>query len=79
MKIFTGVVTSAKLPKTVTVKVERLSVHPQYKKQIKITKTYLCHDEVGVKEGDVVSIKEVRPMSARKRFAIVGKVEEKKA
>ncbi len=72
MKVFTGIVTSAKLPKTVTVKVERLLVHPQYKKQMRMTKKYLCHDEVGVKEEDVVSIKEIRPMSARKRFAVIG-------
>ncbi|OGJ21767.1 MAG: 30S ribosomal protein S17 [Candidatus Pacebacteria bacterium RIFCSPHIGHO2_01_FULL_46_10] len=73
MKIFTGVVTSAKMLKTVTVKVERLFPHPKYGKRIKVTKKFLCHDEVGVKEGDVVTIQETRPLSARKRFKVVKK------
>jgi len=73
MKIFTGIVTSAKLKKTVTVRVERLLQHPKYKKLIKVTKKFLAHDEFGVKEGDTVSIQETRPMSARKRFKVVEK------
>lgn len=73
MKIFTGIVTSAKLQKTVTVKVERLLQHPKYKKLIKVTKKFLVHDDLGVKEGDTVSIQETRPMSARKHFKIVEK------
>lgn len=73
MKVFEGIVVSAKLPKTVTVLVERYLVHPMYQKRIRRTDKYLCHDEVGVKEGELVSIKECRPMSARKRFVVVGK------
>ena len=76
MKIFTGVVISAKLPKTVTVRIERSLVHPLYGKRIKRKKNFLCHDGLGVKVGDVVSIRETRPMSARKTFAVI-KIEEK--
>jgi len=54
MKVFEGIVTSAKLPKTVTVKVGRYFEHPLYKKRIKLTKKYLCQDDLGVKVGDKV-------------------------
>lgn len=73
MKVFEGIVVSAKLPKTVTVLVERYLVHPMYQKRIRRTDKYLCHDEVGVKEGELVSIQECRPMSARKRFIVISK------
>lgn len=73
MKVFEGIVVSAKLPKTVTVLVERFMVHPMYQKRIRRTDKYLCHDEVGVKEGETVTIQECRPMSARKRFIVMSK------
>lgn len=79
MKVFEGIVTSAKLPKTVTVKVERYFEHPIYKKRIKLTQKFLCHDEVGVKEGQTVTIQECRPVSARKRFTIVKNTVKKEA
>lgn len=71
MKVFEGIVTSAKLNKTVTVKVARYFLHPLYKKRIKLTKKFLCHDEIGVKEGETVSIQECRPRSARKHFIVL--------
>jgi len=73
MKVFEGIVTSAKLPKTVTVKVGRYFEHPLYKKRIKLTKKYLCQDDLGVKVGDKVEIQECRPLSARKHFKVVRK------
>lgn len=78
MKVFEGTVVSAKLPKTVTVLVERYFVHPLYQKRIRRTQKYLCHDLVGVKEGETVTIQECRPMSARKRFMIVDASKAKK-
>ena len=71
MKVFEGIVTSAKLNKTVTVKVSRYFLHPLYKKRIKLTKKFLCHDEIGVKEGETVSIQECRPISAQKHFIVL--------
>ena len=71
MKVFEGIVTSAKLKKTVTVKVARYFLHPLYKKRIRLTKKFLCHDEIGVKEGETVSIQECRPISAQKHFIIL--------
>lgn len=76
MKVFEGIVTSAKLNKTVTVKVSRYFLHPLYKKRIKLTKKFLCHDEIGVKEGELVSIQECRPMSAQKHFIVMKKLKD---
>lgn len=71
MKTFTGTVTSAKTPKTAYVEVSSSWMHPIYRKIKKSTKSFACHDELGVKEGDEVVIGECRPMSARKRFKII--------
>jgi len=76
MKSLTGIVTSAKTLKTVTVEVTRKWKHPIYKKFVKSTKKYACHVEgIEVKEGDKVSIHTCRPMSRTKRFKVVAKVE----
>lgn len=69
-----GLVVVAKTPKTVTVLIEKVKMHPIYKKAIKRSKRYLVHDELGVKEGDLVTIIQCRPISANKRFKIQNKV-----
>jgi small subunit ribosomal protein S17 len=46
--------------------------HPKYQKYYKITKKYKAHDAQNEKKvGDTVEIKEVRPLSKDKRFAVV--------
>jgi small subunit ribosomal protein S17 len=69
---FEGIVISAgKMDKTVKVLVERLAMHPTYKKHIKKRKKYLVHDpENKCKEGDKVIIREGRPFSKLKRFYV---------
>tara|TARA_A100001037_G_scaffold232363_1_gene210769 strand:+ start:164 stop:394 length:231 start_codon:yes stop_codon:yes gene_type:complete len=58
--------------KTVSVLVERSVRHPLYQKFMKRSKKYLAHDENNVsKEGDIVRIREARPISKRKRFVVV--------
>ena len=75
-KIRTGVVTSAKANKTVTVRVERQFAHPLYGKRIRNTKKYHAHDEENrYKEGDVVRIAETRPISKKKRWRVVELIE----
>ena len=75
-KIRTGVVTSAKADKTVTVRVERQFAHPLYGKQVRQTKKYHAHDEEDqYKEGDVVRIAETRPLSRTKRWRVVELIE----
>jgi small subunit ribosomal protein S17 len=66
----TGVVTRAKLEKTVTVRVDQSYRHPLYQKVVRKSKEYLVHDEQGCRPGDEVRIVESRPISKRKRWAV---------
>ncbi len=65
-----GVVTSAKMRKTVVVAVERLVRHGFYKKTIRRTSTFMAHDELGAQAGDRVRIVESRPLSRSKRWRV---------
>lgn len=72
VKEFVGVVVSDKMDKTVVVAVERKMSHPLYGKQIKKTKKFHAHDEDNrCKVGDVVRIRESRPLSKLKRWVVV--------
>jgi small subunit ribosomal protein S17 len=74
-----GVVTSEKMDKTITVQVVRRLQHPIYGKFVKKTKKFLAHDEKNeCKEGDLVRIKESRPLSRRKRWQLVEVLERAK-
>ena len=66
----TGVVTSAKMQKTVTVRVNQSFRHPLYQKVVRKSKDYLVHDEQGCRPGDEVRIVESRPISKLKRWAV---------
>jgi len=67
-----GVVTSTKMDKTISVKVERRLKHPIYGKFVRKSKKFLAHDEANnCNEGDVVRIIESRPLSRRKRWSLV--------
>jgi small subunit ribosomal protein S17 len=66
-----GVVSSDKMMKTVTVRVDRLVKHPVYRKYVKKRKKFMAHDDLGAKIGDKVKIVETRPLSARKRWRVV--------
>ena len=71
-RIMQGVVVSDKADKTVVVKVERRVMHPLYKKFIRQSKKYAAHDELNTfKTGDVVRIRECRPISRRKRWEVI--------
>ena len=66
-----GVVVSDKMDKTVVVAVENRSPHPKYKKIVVKTKKFKAHDQENqCKEGDRVRIREPRPLSRTKRWAI---------
>ncbi len=78
-KIKTGVVTSNKMTKTITVAVERKVKHPIYGKFVKKTSKFHAHDEKDeCSIGDVVRIMETRPLSKTKRWRLVEVVEKVK-
>jgi len=66
-----GIISSDKMMKTVTVRVDRLVKHPVYRKYVKKRKKFMAHDDRGAKIGDKVKIIETRPLSARKRWRVV--------
>ena len=78
MKIFIGKVVATKTAKTATVAVERMTIHPLYKKRLKRIRKYQVHDEMGVKVGDNVKFIDCRPYSKTKKWKIMGLVTEKK-
>ncbi len=66
-----GVVTSAKMQKTIVVKVTRTTQHPLYHRVIRSGKKYYAHDETGeAKIGDTVRIVSTRPLSKLKRWRL---------
>jgi small subunit ribosomal protein S17 len=66
-----GTVTSDKMDKTVVVTVDRTTRHPLYGKVVKVNKKYKAHDaENAAKMGDVVRIRECRPISKDKKFFV---------
>ena len=68
-----GIVTSNKMQKTVVVTVERQVTHPLYKRVVRRSAKFLAHDEKNqCKIGDTVRIEQTRPLSARKRWRVVG-------
>lgn len=71
-RVLQGVVVSDKMEKTITVKVERRVMHPLYKKVIRRSKKYAAHDEGNTyKTGDLVSIRECKPISKRKSWEVI--------
>ena len=66
-----GVVTSAKMHKTIVVKVTRTTQHPLYRRVIRSGKKYYAHDESGeARVGDTVRIVSTRPLSKLKRWRL---------
>ena len=66
-----GQVVSAKMEKTVTVRIMREIPHPIYRKRIKRYKKYLAHvASIAPKIGDVVKISSIRPISKNKRWQV---------
>ncbi len=67
-----AVVVSNKMNKTVVVKVERSFRHPTYGKVVTRAKKYYAHHEgEPLNVGDVVDIRETRPLSKLKRWLVV--------
>lgn len=72
MRTKTGTVISAKMEKTIVVRVEFKKSHPKYKKLVRVSrKFYADSPENKYKEGDRVTIYETRPLSKLKRWTVV--------
>jgi len=76
-RVFQGRAVKDAKDKTVVVRVERRVQHPLYKKFIRRSKKYMAHDENNVcKAGDLVRIRECRPLSKRKCWEVLGETAE---
>ena len=73
-RILQGVVVSDKNDKTIVVEVERRFTHPVLKKTVRRSKKFHAHDEKNAaKTGDIVRIRECRPVSKNKCWQLVEK------
>ncbi len=71
-RILQGTVVSAGGDKTIIVRVERRVRHPMYKKFIRRSKKYAAHDpENQHNPGDIVRIRETRPISKTKTWEVI--------
>lgn len=71
-RVLQGTVVSDAADKTIVITVERRVRHPVYKKFITRSKKYMAHDETNAaKKGDIVQIRECRPLSKRKTWEVI--------
>jgi len=78
-KTRTGVVSSNKMDKTISITVERKLRHPIYGKFVKKSKKFMAHDENNdCNIGDTVTIMETRPLSKLKRWRLIEVIERAK-
>lgn len=74
-KTFIGTVVSAKMPKTLVVKVEQVKKHPKYLKFYTVHTKFKVHYAGGnFVHGDKISFVECRPLSKDKRWRALKKV-----
>ena len=67
-----GVVVSDKMDKSITVLIERRVKHPMYGKYLTRSTKLKAHDETNqCNEGDLVTIREVAPISKSKNWTLV--------
>lgn len=70
-KTMQGIVASDKPDKSIVVLVASRKTHPIYRKQYRSTARFMAHDANNeAKVGDLVIIRETRPISAKKHFTL---------
>lgn len=67
-KTFEGSVVSDKMINTIVVSLEYTMRHPLYKKIVRKHKNIYAENNLSAKVGDVVKVRETRPLSKLKRF-----------
>ena len=70
-KTFIGKVVSDKMTNTIVISMEYTSRHPLYKKTVSKHKKIYAENNLSAKSGDIVKVKETRPLSKLKRFTTV--------
>ncbi len=66
-----GQVVSTKMQKTIVVEIEMRKAHPKYRRIMKSNKKFYAHDEQNsARVGDMVRIRETRPLSKLKRWTL---------
>ncbi len=76
-KTLVGMVVSDRMQKTIVVQVERLTLHPRFKKYVRRREKYKAHDErQESRVGDRVMIMETRPLSKDKRWRVLKTLEK---
>lgn len=71
----TGTVVSAKMTKTIVVRIDRRVEHAKYGKYFTLSTKLKAHDEKGLaKPGDIIVIEETRPLSKEKHWRYVSTV-----
>lgn len=72
MRTLKGTIISAPASHTVTVRVDRLRLHPKYQKYVRISKKFKAHCGSGdYRKSDEVMMGETRPLSREKRWKIL--------
>ena len=78
-KVYSGVATTNKMDKTITVEITNYKKSPLYGKLVKVSKKIHVHDEEGIANiGDKVKVMETRPLSKTKRFRLIEIIEKSK-
>jgi small subunit ribosomal protein S17 len=71
-RTFTGLVVSARMTKTIVVRVDTMKMNTKYQKKYRVSKKYHVHDEKNeAKMGETVTFVECRPLSKTKRWRLV--------
>ncbi|NUN48629.1 MAG: 30S ribosomal protein S17 [Candidatus Brocadiae bacterium] len=67
-----GMVTSAKMQKTIVVLIQKRTRHEQFEKRLTQRTSLYVHDEKNeARQGDLVEVTETRPLSRLKRWRLV--------
>ncbi len=70
-KTFTGQVVSSKMANTIVVSMDYQRRHPLYKKIIRKSKKIYADNNLSATVGDIVKVRETRPLSKLKRFTTI--------
>lgn len=80
MKELKGTIVSDKMRHTVVVRVDRMKMHPKYRKYYRLSKRFKAHADTGeYRVGDTVLIRETRPLSKEKRWRVAALVRRETA